>query len=60
MIPELEQHKIIVKELGNMEVVPYVRVIEFVSKLQEQYLDNMDKALKELQEVLLKISENTD
>jgi hypothetical protein len=53
---ELEAHKIIVKELGNMEVIPYTRVLEFLKKYEQFDLQRLDNVVKELEDSLNKLN----
>jgi hypothetical protein len=48
-LSELQSHKIIVKELGNMEVIPYTRVVEFIKKYEKFDLDKFENAIKDLE-----------
>lgn len=60
MIPELEKHKLIVRELGDLEVIPYTVVLDYIQKLNSNNLDLFEKSLKELQDAILNLNENID
>lgn len=60
MIPELEKHKLIVRELGDLEVIPYTVVLDYIQKLNINNLDLFEKSLKELQDAILNLNENAD
>lgn len=60
MIPELEKHKLIIRELGDLEVIPYTVVVDYIQKLNINNLDLFEKSLKELQDAILNLNENAD
>lgn len=60
MIPELEKHKLIVRELGDLEVIPYTVVLDYIHKLNINNLDLFEKSLKDLQDAILNLNENAD
>lgn len=60
MIPELEKHKLIVRELGDLEVIPYTVVLDYIQKLNINNLDLFEKSLKDLQDAILNLNENAD
>lgn len=60
MIPELEKHKLIVRELGDLEVIPYTVVLDYIQKLNANNLDVFEKSLKDLQDAISSLNENTD
>jgi hypothetical protein len=60
MIPELEKHKLIVRELGDLEVIPYTVVLDYIQKLNVSNFEILEKSIKELQEVFLNLNENVD
>lgn len=60
MIPELEKHKLIVRELGDLEVIPYTVVLDYVQRLNSNNLDVFEKSLKELQDAIASLNDSTD
>jgi hypothetical protein len=60
MIPELEKHKLIVRELGDLEVIPYTVVLDYVQKLNSNNLDVFEKSLKELQDAIVSLNDSAD
>lgn len=60
MIPELEKHKLIVRELGDLEVIPYTVVLDYVQRLNSNNLDVFEKSLKELQDAIVSLNDSTD
>lgn len=60
MIPELEKHKLIVRELGDLEVIPYTVVLDYIQRLNSNNLDVFEKSLKELQDAIVSLNDSTD
>jgi|APGre2960657444_1045066.scaffolds.fasta_scaffold785213_1 hypothetical protein len=60
MIPELEKHKLIIRELGDLEVIPYTVVLNYIEKLNSNNLDVFEKSLKELQDAIVSLNDSAD
>lgn len=60
MIPELEKHKLVVRELGDLEVIPYTVVVDYIQKLNMNNLEAFEKSLKDLENVISNLNENED
>lgn len=60
MIPELEKHKLVVRELGDLEVIPYTVVLDYIQRLNMNNLEAFEKSLKDLENVISNLNENID
>jgi hypothetical protein len=60
MIPELEKHKLVIRELGDLEVIPYTVVLNYIQNLNSNNLDLFEKSLKELQDAIVSLNDSTD
>jgi hypothetical protein len=60
MIPELEKHKLVIRELGDLEVIPYTVVLNYIEKLNSNNLDVFEKSLKELQDAIVSLNDSAD
>jgi hypothetical protein len=56
---DLEKHKFFLKEV-QMDVVPYKIAVQALEEVQKQVVDQIEKALEEVNKSLTHLGENVD